>query len=61
MSAVPQRKMKGKNKPSRRHRKKQDNIIEEKKPQIKAQKRELVSWSPFLSTAAFALMFRACS
>eukprot|EP00983_Pelagomonas_calceolata_P123807 1161046-Pelagomonas_calceolata.AAC.3 len=37
-----QRKMKGKNKPSKRHRKKQNNIIEEKKPQIKAQKKELV-------------------
>lgn len=35
------RKMKGKNKPSKRHRKKQNNIIEEKKPQIKAQKKEL--------------------
>lgn len=33
-------KMKGKNKPSRRQRKKQQNIIEEKKPKIKASMRE---------------------
>ncbi|KAF5834675.1 WD40-repeat-containing domain protein [Dunaliella salina] len=39
--SVSKHKMKGKNKPSKRHRKKQNNIIEEKKPQIKAQKKEL--------------------
>lgn len=33
-------KMKGKNKPSRRHKKKQGNIIEEKKPQVQARMKE---------------------
>lgn len=32
--------MKGKNRPSRRRRKKQENIIEERKPEIKARMRE---------------------
>lgn len=40
--ALTQRKMKGKNKPSRRHRKKQTNVIEERKPRIKAGAKELV-------------------
>jgi U3 small nucleolar RNA-associated protein 7 len=34
--------MKGKNRPSRRHKKKQTNIIEEKKPQIKERIKEEV-------------------
>lgn len=34
--------MKGKNRPSRRHRKKQANIIEERKPSIKQRMREQV-------------------
>ena len=34
-------KMKGKNKPTRRQRKKQQNIIEERKPKIKAAMREM--------------------
>ncbi len=35
--------MKGKNKPTRRQKKKQENIIMEKRPQIKAHAREEVS------------------
>lgn len=35
--------MKGKNKPSRRHRKKQVNIVEEKKPNVKQKVQEEVS------------------
>lgn len=34
--------MKGKNRPSKRHRKKQTNIIEEKKPAIKQRMKEEV-------------------
>ena len=33
--ADARKKMKGKNKPSRRHRKKQLNIVEERKPEVK--------------------------
>lgn len=35
-------KMKGKNRPSKRHRKKQTNIIEERKPGVKQRMREQV-------------------
>jgi hypothetical protein len=38
--------MKGKNKPTRRHRKKQENIIEEKKPKIKAKASEVGNGEP---------------
>ena len=41
-----QRAMKGKNKPTRRHRKKQENIIEEKKPKIKAKASEVGNGEP---------------
>jgi U3 small nucleolar RNA-associated protein 7 len=41
-----QGKMKGKNKPSRRHRKKQVNIIEERKPTMKQRMQEQVGVWP---------------
>ena len=40
-------KMKGKNRPSKRHRKKQTNVIEEKRPEVLKRLREEVSAPPF--------------
>jgi U3 small nucleolar RNA-associated protein 7 len=47
-------KMKGKNKPTRRQKKKQMNIIEERKPTIKARQQEEVRgcWAPCESSMA---------
>lgn len=47
-------KMKGKNKPSRRHRKKQSNIIEDRKPTIKERQKEEVRANASACTAVSA-------
>ena len=49
-------KMKGKNRPSKRHRKKQTNVIDEKKPEVLKRLREEVRCMAFYLTPVLGTM-----